>query len=164
MKFASHIVVASVAAFGLVTAVAEDAAPANAEARHMIARADGAGVPAGTPVALDAYTGRYDAASGVTFVVDREADALTIELPEAHGGSRVRLHAAETRNVFTTEAGVRVVFESDASGRVLGMLLHTLHEVIAAGKAPVRRGIVTIHDLSEEAVSSLRLESLVRSF
>jgi hypothetical protein len=127
MKFASRAVVGLVAALSFTVAIAEEAVPSNTEVRYVIARADGTGVPAPLPIAesaLDAYAGRYDAAVGVAFVVDREGDSLTIELPQQFGGAPMRLHAAETRNAFTAEDAVRVVFESDANGRVLGLLLY----------------------------------------
>ena len=180
MKSASRAVVGLVAALSLTTAIAEEAVLSNAEVRYVIARADDAGVSAPLPIAesaLDAYAGRYDALVGAAFVY-REDDGLTIELPQQLGGAPVRLHAAETRDAFTAEGSVRVEFESDASGRVLGLLLRTSsNEVLVASKAPVhrgivtvhdiaepRRGIVTIHDLAADDVSSGSVESLVRSF
>ena len=151
MKFASRAAVGLVAALSFTVAIAEDAVPANTEVRYVIARADGAGVSTPLPIAestLDAYAGRYDAANGAAFVY-RDGDSLTIELPQ-FGGVPMRLTAAETRDAFTAEGSVRVVFESDASGRIVGLALYgSSDEVIVASKAPLRRGIVTVHDLSD---------------
>jgi hypothetical protein len=168
MKFASRAVVGLVAALLFSIAIADEAGPSIAEARYVIARADGADLSAPLPIAesaLDAYVGRYDAGD-VALIVDREGDSLTIELTQPIGASPVRLHVAEAHRSFTADDSVHVVFENDAGGRVLGLRLYAPDsEVIAAAKAPLRVGIVTIHDLSEDAASSrLALESLVRSF
>lgn len=167
MKFPSRVVLGSVAALWFTAAVADDALRSNAAAREVIARADGVVAPraqALQELSLDAYTGRYDVTSAVALVVDREGDALTIELPAAYGGSVIRLHATEALDTFTTDSRTRVVFERDSSARVLGLLLHTPNEVVAASKAPAKRGVVTIHDVSDEAGSSLQPTTLVRSF
>lgn len=180
MKSASRAVVGLVATLSFTTAIAEEAVLSNAEVRYVIARADVAGVATPLPIAesaLDAYAGRYEAAGGTVFVYG-EDDSLTIELPQQLGGAPLRLHAAETRDAFTAEGSVRVEFQSDASGRVLGLLLHTSSdEVLVASKAPVRRGVVTVHDIAEPRrgivtihdlsaadISSRSVESLVRSF
>lgn len=166
MNFASRVAVGSMVALSFTAAGAEDA-PTNEYAHTRIAHAGDAYIhpdASHAPAALDVYAGRYHGANGVAFLVDRDGDTLTIELPEGYGPALVRLHAAAARNTFTTDTGMRLVFDSDASGRVLGLLFHTAAEVIAASKTPAKRGIVTIHDLSEEAAASLRLDSLVRSF
>lgn len=180
MKSASRAVVGLVAALSFTTAIAEEAVPSNAEVRYVIARADDAGVAQPLPIAesaLETYAGRYDGVDGTVFV-DGEDDSLTIELPQQFGGAPLRLHAAETRDAFTAEGSVRVEFESDASGRVLGLRLYTSsNEVLVASKAPVRRGIVTVHDIAEprrgivtihdlsaDDVASGSVASLVRSF
>ena len=167
MKSASRAVVGVVAALSFTVAWAEEAVPSNADVRHVIALADGPGVSAPLPTAesaLDAYTGRYDAADGAAFFVYREGDLLTIELPPEFGGAPMRLLDVETRDAFTAEGSVRVVFESDTSGRVLGLLLYaSSDESIVANKVPPPRGIVTIHDLSDADVSSSSLDGLVRS-
>jgi hypothetical protein len=175
----SRAVVGLVAAFSFTAAIAEDALP-KAEVRYVIARADGASISTSLPVAasaLDAFAGLYDADAGAMFVY-REGDSLTIELPPQFGGAPLRLEA-ETRDAFVAEGSVRVVFESDANGGVRGLLLHSSSaEVIVARKAPVqrgvvtvhdladlRRGIVTIHDLADEGVASRSpLDSFVRSY
>ena len=171
MKSASRAVVGLVAALSFTTAIAEEAVLSNAEVRYLIARADDAGVAKSPPIAesaLEAYAGRYDGVDGTVFV-DGEGDSLTIELPQ-FGGVPMRLTAAETRDAFTAEGSVRVVFESDASGRIVGLALYgSSDEVIVASKAAqprglvtiqdladLRRGIVTIHDLSDEEASPLR--------
>jgi hypothetical protein len=158
MKSASRAVVGLVAALSFTVANAEDVAPANAEVRYVVALADGASVatPLPTPESeLDAYAGRYDAADGTAFVVYREGDSLTIELPQQFGSWSMRLYGTETRSAFTTEGSVRVVFDSDSSGRVLGLLFYASRDdVIAAGRAPAHRGIVTIHDLSADDVAA----------
>ena len=171
----SRAVVGLVAALSFTAAIAEDAVTSNAEVRYVIARADGAGVFTSLPIdaALDAYAGRYDAADGSVFVY-RDGESLTIELPPQFGGAPLRLQA-ESRDAFTAEGSVRVEFESDASGRVLGLLLHSSSaEVIVASKAPLHRGVVTVHDLADlrrgivtiQDVSdeNSSLESFVRSY
>jgi hypothetical protein len=166
MNVASRFAVGSVTALWFAAAIAEEPV-SNEETRHLLARADVAGIGdrgSDTPVPLDTYAGRYVAAEDVAFLVDCDGDALTIDIPETLGPGRVHLQNAGVRNAFATEAGIRVVFQSDAAGRVLGLLLQTPTEVIEASKAPPRRGIVTVHDLSADAASSLRLNSLVRSF
>jgi hypothetical protein len=172
-------VVGWVVAFSFTAAIAEDAATSNTEARYVIARADGAGVSTALPLtafALDAFAGRYDAAAGAVFVY-REGDSLTIELPPQFGGTPLRLQA-EMRDAFVAAGSVRVEFESDANGQVLGLLLHSSSaEVIVASKAPphrgvvtvhdladLRRGVVTIHDVSDAGVSGSPRESFVRSY
>ncbi|HEX7081624.1 MAG TPA: hypothetical protein VF329_11470 [Gammaproteobacteria bacterium] len=103
---------------------------------------------------LDRYAGRYETPTGVAFAVIHEAGTLTIDVPASFGLLTLRLHPEDESGSFRTDAG-RVVFRTDAAGRVTGFAFHNAGavEAIVARKAPMPRGIVTIHDLPTAAAA-----------
>jgi CubicO group peptidase (beta-lactamase class C family) len=72
---------------------------------------------------LDTYTGRYEAQGEGLFLVVRERDFLTIQLPPDWGLPKMRLHPESQREFFATELPLRVTFQADADGRIIGMLV-----------------------------------------
>ena len=147
-----------VRAFGLVavcsittSALAEESAPMP-DFRHMLARADAA-VRADDAAASDRYSGSYRSADGVLFYVVQEEDgSLTIELPANWGAVESRLRADAGGGYFVVAAETAVRFESDADGRVTGLIAYPANarDSIKALKEPTRRGIVMIDDLPAE--------------
>lgn len=76
------------------------------------------------PAVLAAYAGRYEAEGEGTFVIAREGDFLTFEAPAEWGLPKLRIRPESRREFFASELPLRVTFESDADGRVTGMLIH----------------------------------------
>ena len=73
---------------------------------------------------LDSYAGRYEARGEGIFVVLRERDFLTLELPADWGIPRMRLRPEALRDFFVAELPLRVTFETAEDGRVTGMLVY----------------------------------------
>lgn len=73
--------------------------------------------------ALDRYAGRYEAAGEGVFTVVREDTFLTFEAPGEWGLPKLRLRAETATDFFVSELPLLVKFESDAGGRVTGMLI-----------------------------------------
>src|SRR5262245_49861279 len=144
-----------VRAFGLVavcsittSALAEESAPMP-DFRHLLARADAA-VHIDQAAALDRYTGSYRSADNVVFYVVQEEDgSLTIDLPANLSASESRLRADTAGGYFVAETPTVVRFETDAAGRVTGLVAYPAkgRDAITAVKEPMRRGIVTIDDV-----------------
>ena len=142
-----------VRAFGLVavcsittSAFAEESATTVAELRHLLARADAAVRVDDTP---DRYTGSYRSADGMVFYVVQEDGSLTIDLPASSDAAPSRLRADAAGNYFVAAVTTVVKFDTDADGRVTGLVAYPANggAAIAAAKDPLRRGIVTIEDL-----------------
>jgi CubicO group peptidase (beta-lactamase class C family) len=75
------------------------------------------------PGALEAFPGTYDLVDeGVARIV-RESQMLVLELPRSWGLPRFRLHPAGPKDFFVRELPIRVVFETDESGRVVRIML-----------------------------------------
>lgn len=72
------------------------------------------------PAELDAYAGRYSAASDLVYTIKREGDHL---VGQRDGRGATPLHA-EVRDVFfvSRQLRVRKIFERDAQGKVLGFV------------------------------------------
>lgn len=102
---------------------------------------------------LDDYTGCYDAAHGIEFVVVREGEQLAIDVPVGYGALTLRLHATAERESFATGDAARVVFVRDAAGAVTGLAFRRAdaEREMTASKARLLRGIVTIDDIDPAA-------------
>jgi D-alanyl-D-alanine-carboxypeptidase/D-alanyl-D-alanine-endopeptidase len=73
---------------------------------------------------LDTYGGRYEAQGEGIFIIVRERDFLTIQLPADWGLPKMRLHPESLRDFFAAELPLRVTFQTDGDGRVNGLLVH----------------------------------------
>lgn len=73
---------------------------------------------------LDRYTGRYEARGEGAFVVAREHDFLTIQLPDEWGLPTLRLRPEGLRDFFVAELPLRVTFQMGSDGRVNGALVY----------------------------------------
>lgn len=98
---------------------------------------------------LDEYAGRYEIGDGRVFIVTHEANSLVIELPVEIALPPLHLEAVSLHEFRSVDASVRVVFEVDADGRVIGAVVHVNRApaAIVASKA-TPRGIVLIYDLA----------------
>ena len=153
----TRVVLAAALSFTSTT-FAQESVPSTADTRHMIARADGKGVAAEMAVdsaLLDEYAGRYEAESGVAFIIVRQRDFLTIELPESWGLAELRLRAKGTRDFFVAEVPLSISFQTDGNGHVNGLVMRSPREqqAIPAARMAIRHGIVTIHDVYEDGAS-----------
>lgn len=74
--------------------------------------------------ALDGYAGRYEVSGEGVFVVAREHDFLTIQLPSSWGLPKLRLRAESELGFFVAELPLRVTFQTSSEGRITGMLLY----------------------------------------
>jgi hypothetical protein len=93
-------------------------------------------------LSLDDYAGVYQTADGATFVVVREGDALTIEMPET-----VALPIRAAGDTFVLDSAyVRIAFEVD-NGNVRLVLTRALGEPVVATRMSLQHGVVTIHDI-----------------
>jgi hypothetical protein len=152
MKFVGRIGIVATLAFA-ASSFAEDSISTGAEVREVIARVEPGSVrPAivTDAIGLDELAGRYDTPTGALLFVSREGDALTLELPGSPAPTTlVRLDA---RTFASADDSVIVNFQIDAGGRVNGLVLSTLsaQSPIAAARAALRRGIVTIQDVRED--------------
>ncbi|HWN40995.1 MAG TPA: serine hydrolase [Thermoanaerobaculia bacterium] len=70
------------------------------------------------PAVLDSYAGRYEAPGEGVFVIGRERDFLTIQLPADWGLPKLRLRPESRRDFFVAELPLRVTFQPD------GILVH----------------------------------------
>jgi hypothetical protein len=146
MNYSTHTVVAVISfAFGTLALQ-----PVIADTNVRIARAET--IDAGATSMVDAqafsqYAGRYELDDGAAFIVDDDGEFLTLELPEAWGGAKTRLHAQTARD-FLADMPARVTFEIGSDGRVRGLVFYPEGETEAVAAAKVYpRGIVTIHDV-----------------
>jgi serine-type D-Ala-D-Ala carboxypeptidase/endopeptidase len=73
---------------------------------------------------LDTYAGRYEASGEGVFVIVREGEFLTIQLPADWGLPKLRLRPESRREFFAAELPLRVTFQTDNEGRVRGLLLY----------------------------------------
>jgi hypothetical protein len=72
---------------------------------------------------LDTYAGRYEAPGEGVFIIVRERDYLTIQLPADWGLPKLRLRPESLRDFFASELPLRVTFQTDSDGRVNGALV-----------------------------------------
>ena len=91
---------------------------------------------------LDDYAGVYVTADGATFVVSRAGDSLAIELPETMA---LPIRAAASTG-FVLDAVVEIAFES-ADGQTRLIVSRPSADPVVATRVPLRRGVVTIHDI-----------------
>jgi D-alanyl-D-alanine-carboxypeptidase/D-alanyl-D-alanine-endopeptidase len=73
---------------------------------------------------LDSYAGRYEAPDEGVFIVGRERDFLTIQLPTAWGLPKLRIRPESLRAFFAAELPLRVTFQTASEGRVSAVLVH----------------------------------------
>jgi len=98
--------------------------------------------PAARALSLDDYAGVYQTVDGATFVVVREGDALTIEMPET-----VALPIRAAGETFVLDSAyVRITFEA-VDGNVRMVLTRALGEPVVATRMSLNRGYVSIHDI-----------------
>ena len=74
--------------------------------------------------ALDAFTGKYEAAGEGTFIILRDGGVLTIEAPSEWGLPKLQLHPETAHDFFARELPLRVTFQTDDHGRTTGMLVY----------------------------------------
>src|SRR5690606_16593132 len=86
-------------------------------------------------------------ADGLEFVIVRDGETLTMELPEALTLREMRLHADGSGIFFVADPAVLLSFWTDTDGRVTSIAVYAEHGAppIEAVKLPSRRGVVTIH-------------------
>ena len=96
-----------------------------------------------TPPTLDDYAGVYVTADGATFVVARAGDSLAIELPETMA---LPIRAAASTGFVLDGAVVEIAFES-ANGQTRLIVSRPSAAPVVATRVPLRRGVVTIHDI-----------------
>jgi hypothetical protein len=155
MKFVGRAGLVAALAFSAST-FAEDSISTGSEVRQVIARAEtgsARSASATDAIGLDDLAGRYDTATGAVLFVGREDESLTLETSEAVPPTTlVRLDA---RTFASTDDSVIVSFQTNAAGRVVGLVLSTVsaESNLAAARAAPRRGIVTILDVQENVAS-----------
>jgi D-alanyl-D-alanine-carboxypeptidase/D-alanyl-D-alanine-endopeptidase len=76
------------------------------------------------PAILDSYVGRYEAQGEGAFIIARERNYLTIQLPADWGLPKLRLRPEGRRDFFTSELPLRVTVQIDGDGRVNGLLVY----------------------------------------
>ena len=136
------------------TAFAEETSH-SLEERFVVARADAAAAHGAAMISLDECSGRYRTADGLEFVILRDGETLTMELPEALTSRETRLHA-DGSGVFVADPAVLLSFWTDTDGRVTSIAVYAERGAppIEAVKMPSRRGVVTIHDVSTPLVET----------
>jgi CubicO group peptidase (beta-lactamase class C family) len=73
---------------------------------------------------LDTYAGRYEAQGEGVFIIARERDFLTIQVPADWGLPKLRLRPEGLRDFFASELPLRVTFQTDSDRRVNGLLVY----------------------------------------
>ena len=103
---------------------------------------------------LEPYTGVYVTSAGVELIV--VADDRTLSVERADGTEvPVRLTPDGDRGSFTS-GSLRIIFARNDDGDVTGLRVSVLGAFgITAEKAPPRRGIVIIEDVTEKAEEDL---------
>ncbi len=152
MKLVGRIGLVAALAFGAST-FAEESISTGAQVRQVIARADAGSVRTAIvteAIALDDLEGRYDTAAGAAMFVSRDGDSLTLEVSDS--ASPTTLVRLDARTFASVDDGVIVSFQTDAAGRVNGLVLSAVssESPLAAARAAPRRGIVTIQDVRED--------------
>ncbi len=82
---------------------------------------------------LDTYAGRYEARGQGVFIIVREVDFLTIQLPADWGLPKLRLRPEGLRDFFASELSLRVIVQIDSDRRVNGLLVYP-----PRGQQPIR--------------------------
>jgi CubicO group peptidase (beta-lactamase class C family) len=73
---------------------------------------------------LDACTGHYAVKEEGIFLIVRERDFLTIQMPVGWGLPKFRLRPESSRDFFVAELPIRVTFQTDTNGQVNGILVY----------------------------------------
>lgn len=84
--------------------------------------------------ALSPYVGRYQLAAGLELDVALRDDTLFVR--SSTGGTELHLWPESSTDFFVNEADVQVTFTRDASGTVVGLLLHQYGRDRPARKVP----------------------------
>ena len=92
---------------------------------------------------LDDHEGVYVTADGATFVVARAGDSLVIELPETMA---LPIRAAASSGFVLDGSVVEIAFETSGEQTRLIVSRPSAPPVVAT-RVPLRRGVVTIHDI-----------------
>jgi hypothetical protein len=100
--------------------------------------------PSALAASLDEYAGVYETTDGALFVVVRDGESLSVELPE---NVALPMRAADGPSFVPDATVIRIAFRTDAEGQVHIVVLRSAEEVVVARRVPLRRGIVTIQDI-----------------
>jgi CubicO group peptidase (beta-lactamase class C family) len=73
------------------------------------------------PRLFDSYAGQYRTATGLAVAVERQGEALMIQLPSA---PKLRLHPETERDFFIAESDLQVTFQTDARGGATSVIVH----------------------------------------
>ncbi|HEX5047375.1 MAG TPA: hypothetical protein VFX89_09665 [Gammaproteobacteria bacterium] len=151
MNFVTRL--AMLAAFTIAATAGAEESSSNDD-RVRLARAELANAQAADSLTLDDYAGRYVTRGGAEFFVVRDGDSLTIVTPASWIIEESPLVADGDGELVAPKIAARVSFAIDA-GRVTGLTAYPQGAApIAAVKAPLRRGIVTIQDVdAQEALA-----------
>ncbi len=141
-RLASAVFVAA-SSITAIAAAAEQSAP-NGEQAVEIALHSNVVVAKQPGASLDDFTGVYETADGELFVVVREGESLAVELPE---NVALPMRAADGPSFVPDASVMRIAFETDADGNVHIVVSRSPEEIVVATRVPLRRGIVTIHDI-----------------
>ena len=127
-----------------VVVLSNHVAPVGDIARHLLRPGRPLAKPAATKrieIPLDAavlasYAGRYVSGSEA-FIIAREDAFLTIVLPADWGLPKLRIRPESPRDFFATELALRITFQTNDAGNVIGLLLHPPRgqKVISATRA-----------------------------
>lgn len=143
-RSASAVFVAA-SSIAAIAGAAEQSAPNGEQAVDIALHSN---VVAKQPVAraasLDDFTGVYETADGELFVVVRDGESLAVELPE---NVALPMRAADGPSFVPDASVMRIAFETDADGNVHIVVSRSAEEIAVATRVPLRRGIVTIHDI-----------------
>jgi hypothetical protein len=128
-----------VASLSLAVAAEEDSVPTGEHAQ-VVALNTGSVVV--EPV-LDDYAGVYVTADGAAFVIARVGDSLAIELPETMA---LPIRAAATAGFVLDASVLEIAFET-SGGQTRLIVSRPSAAPVVATRVPLRRGVVTIHDI-----------------
>jgi|SRR5882724_4258642 len=90
---------------------------------------------------LDACAGHYDAKEEGAFLIVREPNFLTMQMPVGWGLPKFRLRPESSRDFFVAELPVRVTFQTDSNGYVNGILVYPAHgqHTLLASRIPSQK-------------------------
>ena len=96
--------------------------PSDADIRKILA--DRIDTLAAQEKILDACAGHYDAKEEGVFLIVRERDFLTMQMPVGWGLPKFRLRPESSRDFFVAELPIRVTVQTDTNGQVNGILVY----------------------------------------
>ena len=154
MKSATRIALA--AALSITSITLAHASRADDEHRQVVALADvGAVRGPAVDVPLESYAGRYVAEDGRVFQITVGDEAVTLETTESSGLMLLTLRAVDSATFESADGAVRVTFSLAADGDVSGASITGAgtREAVATTREPLR-GVVTILDSVDEAAAA----------